>query len=126
MYCPTCGAKIEEHWVHCPRCGAKIAHQKPTMISQKIEETRHQERSSMSLTIIGAIMIAVGGIIGIIPTATRRSGDYIITYHPYADTAIAILILGCISIFIGVGINIYYTRRRNRLLRQYETQEKQD
>ena len=123
MKCPNCGNEINESYDYCPRCGTKIKVSQ-SALKEQIEENRHNERSSWIPMIIGIIMLAVGAIIGIIPTATRRSGEHIITYHPYADTAIAILILGGILIALGGGLAIYYTRKRKKLLRQLNNIER--
>lgn len=124
MYCPGCGAEIKEDSLYCPQCGAKIGQQKGTVL-QKIEETRHEERYGWLAMIIGAIFM-IGAFIVAAPTATKTVGDYLVTYHPNADTGWRLVILGAISVSIGAGVCIYCSRRRNRLLRQYETQEKQD
>lgn len=123
MKCPNCGNEVNEGYDYCPRCGtrAKVSH---PALKEQIEETRHKERFNWICVIIGVIVAVFGGIIGIVPTATRRSGDYIITYHPYADTAIAILILGGILIALGYGLAIWYARKRKKLLRQLNNIER--
>lgn len=121
MICPNCGNEVSESYDYCPRCGTKI-NLSQSALTEQIEETRHNERSSQIPVIIGFILFAVGAIVGLIPTTTRYSGTWpfghTITYHPYADLATGILILAGILILVGGILWMYYGWKRKNLLRQ--------
>ena len=125
MKCSKCGNEISEGYDYCPRCGARLKVSE-LALKEQIEETRHNERLSGISVIIGVILMGVGTIVGLIPTATRREGSYIVTYHPYADAAIFALILSVIFVVMGAGILIYYRNKRRKLLSQLNKIERQE
>lgn len=129
MICPSCGNEVNESYDYCPKCGAKL-NVSQSALKEQIEESRHNERSSQIPVIIGVILMAVGTIVGLIPTATRYSGTWpfghTIIYHPYADLATGILILAGILILVGGILWMYYSWKRKNLLKQLNKGEKYD
>ena len=122
VICPKCGKEVNEEVNYCPYCGARLKVNIET-IKLKVEEYRHQEKMSWGTVGLGLVVILIAFIIGSV-TATRYewhgSTLYEITYHPHANAAIVLGVVGIIIVILGVIIGAYYSYQRTKLMKELE------
>jgi len=119
--CPKCGKEVPSEAIYCSWCGAtlRVTQIKLTVLQEKIAECRHNEMEATIMLIPIFIMIIGGLYIGSI-TETRIEWPYQITYHPYADLAL-ILLVGALILAVIIGVvSTYYWWKKYQYMKELE------
>jgi len=107
----------------CPYCGLRLTVDKETL-KIKLDDIKHDEIISFALGVIGFIFLLRAMWLGSFTATTyewRGPTLYEVTYHPYAEAAIAISIIAVIMIALGFGASAYYSYKRSKLIKQLES-----
>jgi len=122
--CPKCGKEVDKGMNFCPHCGLRLAEDKE-LLKLKVEELRHEERSSLLTGALGYFLLALGAwlMVGITATRIEWRGliPYEVTYHPYAGLGAIILLFAILLIVTGFGYAAYCWYKRSKLLKQLES-----
>jgi RNA polymerase subunit RPABC4/transcription elongation factor Spt4 len=122
-FCPKCGKEISEGIVFCPYCGSKLA-VNVEALKLKMEDLRHNEIAGIMIVILGIVLLAVGAWLGSITAVKYEWQGPIcieITYHPFAEAAIATLIAAALIVFTGLGCVVWYSYKRSKLMKRIES-----
>jgi hypothetical protein len=118
--CPKCGREAGEGANFCPSCGSELRLDVEA-VKLRVEDLRHEEMQCWILTGLGFAMLLLGAWLGLGFTATRYEWEgltlYEVTYHPYANAAVLILIAALIMIALGGIGGAYYSYKRSKLMK---------
>jgi hypothetical protein len=122
-FCPKCGKEVSPEASYCPWCGASLKVDKD-LLREKIAEARHGEVVSLIVGIVGLIAAFIALYLASI-TGRRTEWYGIIPYeveiHPFINEAIICIILAVALLLIALIGEIYYWRKRSRLMKQLES-----
>jgi hypothetical protein len=122
-FCPKCGKEVSPEASYCPWCGASLKVDKD-LLREKIAEARHGELEAAIAGLAGVAIVLAGIYLASI---TERSVEwrglipYEVMYHPYADIAMLCMVGGFIALLAALIGEIYYWRKRSRLMKQLES-----
>jgi len=133
--CPKCGKEVGEWMSFCPHCGSRLAEdiellkvlkalKDIELLRLKVEELRHEERTSLMLGIFGFVFLsALGALIiaGATIRVTWQGIPYEVVLQPYADWGAIVLLLAAVALLVGGGYAAYCSYKRSKLLKQLES-----
>ena len=123
MRCPECDKIVPLDAKYCSNCGAFIKISEP-YLAEKIAEARSNELIAFLLMIPAFIIIFCGFYLATIRQAKTEwtgGGMYTVTYHPYVDVAIMIVVVGVVSVVGAVVIRWYYSSKKSQYAKQLES-----
>jgi len=123
MRCPECNKIVPLDAKYCSNCGAVIKISEPHL-TEKIAEARLNEIIAFLLMIPAFIIIFCGFYLATITRAKTEwigGGLYTVTYHPYVDVAIRIVVVGVVSVIGAVVIRWYYSSKKSHYAKQLES-----
>jgi hypothetical protein len=111
--CPKCGKEVPLEAIYCPYCSTKLEVNSDT-IKIRLEELRHNEKIGWFFSVVGLVIVFFGYWLF---TLTEKHSFlfFEVTYHPYRDLGMCVIIGGGIAMIAGILVAAYYSHLRSKL-----------
>jgi len=111
--CPKCGKEVPLEAIYCPYCGTKLEVNSDT-IKIRLEELRHKEKFGYFLIVIGIPFMLFGFWLFTV-TEKRSFLFYEVTYRPYLNLGMYLILMGGVLGILGSLAAAYYSYLRSKL-----------